>query len=118
MKKSFTTLDEETDELENKESDHNSSDSEDSDVNSHFEFHNNSMEPHKGFQMFHIERNNCNQTPGVGVVLQQAPGNSVKKVLPEKKHSDSIDLNLRKVILLENQSTMDLLSNEDMVERI
>ena len=68
--------------------------------------------------MFQTDRNNRGQTPGVGVVLQQAPGNSVKKVLPEKKHSDSIDLNLRKVILLENQSTMDLLSNEDMVERI
>ena len=112
MKKSFTNLEEETEKIENKDSDHNSSDSEDSDVNSHFEFHNNSMEPHKGFQMFHIERNNCNQTPGVGVVLQQAPEKCIKKVLLEKKHADSIDLNLRKVILLYNQSIIDLFFKE------
>ena len=112
MKKSFTTLDEETDELENKESDHNSSDSEDSDVNSNFEFLNNTMEPQKGFQMFHTERNNCNQTPGVGVVLQQAPGKCIKKLLLEKKHAEFIDLNLKKVILLYSQSIMDLFCNE------
>ena len=33
-------------------------------------------------------------------------------------NTDSIDFNLRKIILLDSQSTMDLLCNEYMVERI
>ena len=65
--------------------------------------------------MHKIERNNHYQTPGVGVVLQQAPEKLIKKVQLDKKHDDSIDLNLGKVILLNSQSTMDLLCNEDMV---
>ena len=68
--------------------------------------------------MFQTENNNRNQTPGVVVVLQQAPENRIKKVLLEKKHADSIDLNLRKVILLDSQSTMNLLCTEDMVKRV
>ena len=76
------------------------------------------METHKGLQMFHTERNNRYQTPGVGVVLRQAPEKRIKKVLLEKKHDDYIDINLRKVILINIQSTMDLLCNEDMAERI
>ena len=46
------------------------------------------------------------------------PEKRINKVLLKKKYSGSIDLNLRKVILLDRQSTMDLLFNEDMVESI
>ena len=52
------------------------------------------------------------------MVLQQAPEKRIKKVLLKKKHADSIDLNLRKGILLDSQSTMHLICNEDMVDRI
>ena len=76
------------------------------------------MEPHKGLQMFHTERNNRDQTPWVGVVLQQASEKRTKKLILEKKHDDSIDLNLRKFILLDSQLTMYLLCNEYMVEII
>ena len=76
------------------------------------------MEPQKGFQMFQTDSNNHYQTPGVGVVLQQAPEKRIKKVLLEKSHSDPITINLSKVILLDIQSTMDLIWNEYMVERI
>ena len=73
------------------------------------------MEPHKGLQMFQIEINNRYQTPGVGVVLKQAPEKCINKLLPESNHADSIDINPRKVMLLNSQSTMDLLLNEDIV---
>ena len=53
--------------------------------------------------MFQTERNNRDQTPGVGVVLQQAPEKCIKKVLLEKKHADYINLNLRKVILIDSK---------------
>ena len=112
MKNSFRTLGNKIYEVENEESNPTRSDSEDIDGDSHFQFHNNVVEPQKGFQMFHTERNNCNQTPGVGVVLQQAPGKCIKKLLLEKKHAEFIDLNLKKVILLYSQSIMDLFCNE------
>ena len=51
-------------------------------------------------------------------MLQQAPENSINKVLLEKKHAESIDLNLRKFILIDSQSTMDLLFNENILESI
>ena len=51
-------------------------------------------------------------------MLQQAPENSINKVLIEKKHAESIDLNLRKFILIDSQSTMDLLFNENILESI
>ena len=108
MKKSFTTLEDKIDELENEDSDLTSSDSQDSDGDSYFQFHKNFMEPQKGFQMFQIERNNRYHTPGVDVVLQWAPEKRIKKVLLENKHDDYIDVNIRKVILLDRQSTMDL----------
>ena len=81
MKKSCTTLEEKRVELENEYFNLTISDSEDSNGDSHFKFHNNVTEPYKGFQMFHTEKNNQNQTPGVGVILQQAPGNTIKKLL-------------------------------------
>ena len=76
------------------------------------------MKPQKGFQMFHTENNNRYQTPGVGVLLQQAPEKRIKKVTLDNKHAESIDIYLRKVILLGSQSTMDLLCNKEMAERI
>ena len=79
------------------------SDREDSYGDSHFKFYNNVMEPHKGFQMFHEESNNCNQTPRVGAVLQQVPEKGIKKFLLDKNHVEFIDLKLRKVILLNIQ---------------
>ena len=54
------------------------SDSKDRDGYYHFQFHNNFMEPQKWFQMFLTWINNRNQTPGVGVVLQQVPENLIK----------------------------------------
>ena len=59
--------------------------------------------------MFQKDRNNRDQTLGVGVVPQQASEKCIKKVLLNKKHAESIYLNLRKVIMLDRQSTMDLL---------
>ena len=61
---------------------------------------------------------NRDQTPGVGVLLHHAPEKRIQKVLLKKKHDESIDIKLRKVILLNSQSTTDLLCNEEMVERI
>ena len=72
----------------------------------------------KGFHIFQTERNNRDHNPLVGVVLQQASEKRTNKVLTNKKNADSIDLNLRKVILLDIQSTMDLLFNEDILDRI
>ena len=68
--------------------------------------------------MFHTERNNRDETPGVGVVQQKAPEKRIKKVILEKKRSDYFDLNIMKFILIDSQSTMDLLCNEDMLEMI
>ena len=52
------------------------------------------------------------------MVIQQAPKNCIKKVLLERKHYESININIRKVILIKIQSTMDLIFNEEMVGRI
>ena len=52
------------------------------------------------------------------MVLQQAPEKHINKVVLNNKHAESIDINLRKVILLNSQSTMDILCNEDTMERI
>ena len=68
--------------------------------------------------MFHTERNNRDETPGVGVVQQQAPEKRIKKVILEKKRSDYFDLNIMKFILIDSQSTMDLLFNENILESI
>ena len=109
MKNSFRTLGNKIYEVENEESNPTRSDSEDIDGDSHFQFHNNVVEPQKGFQMFKTERNNRNHTPGVGVVLQQDPEKRTKKLLLEKKHADSININLRKVIIIDSQSTLYLI---------
>ena len=61
---------------------------------------------------------NRNHTPGVGVLLQQAPGKRIKKVILEKKHAESINIKLGKGILIDRQSTMDILCNKETVERI
>ena len=50
------------------------------------------MKPQKGFQMFHTENNNRYQTPGVGVLLQQAPEKRIKKATLDNKHAESIDI--------------------------
>ena len=52
------------------------------------------------------------------MVLQLAPENRIKKLLLKNNYSESIYLSLRKVILLDRKSTMNLICNEDMVERI
>ena len=109
MKKSFTTLEDEIDELENEDSNLASSDSEDRDVDSKSQFHNSVTEAQKGVKMLQTDNSNRDQTPGVGVVLKQAPGKRIKKVLSKKNHNESININLRKVILLNIQSTMDLI---------
>ena len=118
MKNSFATLEEKIYELENEESELTSSDSEDSAGYYHFQFHKNVMEPQRGFQILQTERNNRDQTAGVGVVLQQLPEKRINKVLLDNKHADYINFNLIKVILLNSQSTMGLICNEYMVERI
>ena len=84
MKNSFMALEEKIVELENEEYDLTIPDSEDSDEDSHFQFHKNVVEPQKGFQIFQIDRNNCNHTPLVGVVLQQAPEISSRKYYPRR----------------------------------
>ena len=70
------------------------------------------MEPQKGFQIFHTESNNRYQAPVVGGVLQQAPEKRIEKMLLNNQHAESIDINLRKFILLKIQSNMYLLCNE------
>ena len=109
MKNSFKTINKKIEEPEDEDSDLTNSDSEDINGYSHFRFHNNVMEPHKGFQMSQTDSNNHYQTPVVVVVLQQAPEKRIKKVLLEKSHSDSIYIKLSKVILLDIQSIMDLI---------
>ena len=92
MKNSFKTINKKIEEPEDEDSDLTNSDSEDINGYSHFRFHNNVMEPHKGFQMFQTERNNRDQNPGVGVVLQKAPKKRIKIVLLKNKYDESINI--------------------------
>ena len=68
--------------------------------------------------MSHTERNNHDQTPGMSVILQKAPIKRTKKLLLKNKHTEYIDIHLRKFILINSQSTMDLIYNEQMLKRI
>ena len=54
-------------------------------------------------KVFQIERNNRDHMPGVRVVIQPLSKKHIKKVLLKNKHTDSIYLNLRKLILLDSQ---------------
>jgi hypothetical protein len=121
MKKQFATIEAAIEEI-NEESDISDSDSDDSTGNQHFQVQ-------KGFQMFQNsveQRRGRSKSPGVmpkrsvtfyGIVLQQFEKRN-QKVLFKKNHSKRGDFDLTRVILLDNQSTMDLFCNPGMVADI
>jgi hypothetical protein len=100
LKKSFATLSSKIDELENEDSDISASDS--GDENSHFQT--GSIE---GYQMMQTE------TP-----QQQSFEQRNVDVLFKKTREAKIHLNLRNIILLDSQSTMDLFCNPELVQKV
>jgi hypothetical protein len=123
LKKSFATLETKIQELEKEDSDMTDSDS--NDEASHFQFDKN--EPTTGFQMTQMEQKEANKgiphgIPGVtcaeATVLHQAFEKRNAEILFKKNHGKKIDLDLRNVILLDSQSTMDLFCNTKLVHNI
>ncbi len=103
MKKAFTQLEQ----MKEAESDLSGSDEEEED--SHFQFDN-------GFQFAQMEKSwkNGNMVSVTETVSEFEPRIAN---LFEQAHGTKIKLNLRKVILLDSQSTMDLICNPDLVEK-
>ena len=121
MKKTFTTLNANIDELGYDEYSLISYNSKDRSGNSHLQFHNKPKtftEP----KNFNTDPEDSVNKPGVttptGVVLQQAFEERNRKVLFKKSHVKSINIELSNVILLDIQSTMDLFCNPNMVGNI
>ena len=75
-----------------------------------------------GPKKFKIYREDYVKIPGVntitGVVLQQEFGKRNIKVMLKNSHANSMNLDLRNVVLLDSQSTMDLFYNTKLVGKI
>ena len=121
MKNTFTTQKENIDNLVDDDSDLNSSDSDDSSGNSHFQFHN-KPKSFAGPKKSNTYPEDYVNIPGVntqtGVVLQQAYEYWNIKLLFNKSHDKSIKLEFGNVILLDSQYTMDLFYNPKFVGNI
>jgi hypothetical protein len=114
-------------ELEHEDSDLTDSDS-DEEETSHFQFQD--EEPSTGFQMMQLEEDSdaddshdeCD-IPGVpleeATVLHQTFFEKRNaEVLFKQNHEKQIKLDLKEVILLDSQSTMDLFCNPKLVEKV
>ena len=103
MEKTFTTMEKNIDELEDKESDLISSESEDSSGNSHLQFHNKTTS-FTGTNKFNTDREHYVKISGVktpsGVVLHQSFEESNRKVLFKKSHENYTNIDHRNIILL------------------
>ena len=121
MKNTFTTLEENIDKFLYENSALASSDSKDSSGNIHFQFRKNSTS-FTGNKKFKTDPEDYVKIPGVNysavVLLKQASGERNIKLLLKKSHTKSIKLDIRNIILLNIQSTMDLLYNIKLVENI
>ena len=109
------------DKLGDEESNLNSSDSKEIIVNSNFQF-NNKPTSLTGHKKFNTNPEDYVNIPGVntptGVVLQQEFEERNIKVLFRKSHAKSIKLDLKNVILLNSQYSMELLCNTKLVGNI
>ena len=120
-KNTFTTSEENIDNLGYEESSLTSSNSEDSSGNSHLQFHNKptSFTVTKKFKTY---PEYSVKIPGVtnptGVVLQKAFEEWNRKLLFKKIRAKSIKFDLRNIILLDRQFTMDLLCNPKLIGNI
>jgi hypothetical protein len=119
MKKSFATLSSKIEELENN-SDLTGSDSnhdEDEDAESHFQY--TVADPPTGFQMLQLELHDVAGVPDEeGTLLHQEFEQRNADVLCKKNHGQRIKLDLKNVILLDSQSTLDLVCNRKLVDKV
>ena len=104
-------------ELQKEDSDITDSDSDEE--ASHFQFED--EEPSTGFQMIQLEED-LDDIPGVpfeqATVLHQAFEKRNAEVLFKQNHGKKIELDLKNIILLDSQSTMDLFCNPKLVKKI
>jgi hypothetical protein len=119
MKKSFATMETKIHELEK---DEELTDSDDDEEDSHFQF-----QDEIGFVQLESDSDDTatqevHEIPGVtlqeATMLQQAFEDRNAKVLFKQNHGKKIELDLKNVILLDSQSTMDLFCNPKLVEDI
>ena len=112
-KKSFATLQDRIEELEDEDlTDSDESNEEDS----HFQYGSET-----GFQMVQIVSDTYepqDQITGVEQVFHQQFETRNQEALFNQKNKSKMNLDLRNVILLDSQSTMDLFCNPDMVHKI
>ena len=110
MKKTFTTTKENIVELGYEESNQTSSDSVDSSGNRHFQFHN-KPSSFNGTRKFNTDPEDSVNIPVVttptGAVLHQSFEEWNRKVMFKKSQVNSINFELRKIILLYSQSTIE-----------
>ena len=109
------------DELEYEDSNITSYNSEYISGNSHLKFHNKPTS-FTGPKNFNTDPEDYVKIPGVTnptcVVLQQEFEERNRNLLFKKSHAKSIKLDLRNVILLDSQSTMDIFCNLNLVGNI
>ena len=121
MKNTFTTMKENIVGLVDEDSNLTSSNSKYSIVNSCLQFYNKTIS-FTGTNQFKTDREDSVKVPGVttptAMVLQKTFEQRNRKLMFKKIHANSIKLDLRNVILLDSQSTMDIFCNLNLVVNI